>query len=85
VAEVTKKICDRFDIDYLRLISSGSMMIMVHPDKKEQMEREIKEAGIPVSCIGRICEKEAGIRMVVGEEKIVIAPPASDELYKVIS
>lgn len=85
VAEVTKKICDRFDIDYLRLISSGSMMIMVHPYLKEQMEKELTEAGIPVSCIGRICEKEEGIRMVVGDEKIVIAPPASDELYKVIS
>ncbi len=85
VSEVTKKICDRFDIDYLRLISSGSMMIMVHPEGKELMEKELKNAGIPVACIGRICERENGIRMVVGEEKIVIAPPASDELYKVIS
>lgn len=85
VADVTKKICDRFDIDYLRLISSGSMMIMVHPDVKEQMERELKNAGIPVACIGRICERGDGIYMVIGGEKIVIAPPASDELYKVIS
>lgn len=85
VAAVTQKICDRFDIDYLRLISSGSMMIMVHPEVKERMERELKDAGIPVACIGRICEKEAGICMVVGGEKTVIAPPASDELYKVIS
>jgi hydrogenase expression/formation protein HypE len=85
VAEVTKKICDRFDIDYLRLISSGSMMIMVHPETKDRLERELKNAGIPVACIGRICDPEEGIRMVVDSEKIVIAPPASDELYKVIS
>ncbi|MDD3168196.1 MAG: AIR synthase family protein [Eubacteriales bacterium] len=85
VAEVTKKICDHFDIDYLRLISSGSMMIMVRPDVKEKMERELKNAGIPVACIGRICEREAGICMIAGGEKIIIAPPASDELYKVIS
>ncbi|QOX63865.1 AIR synthase [Anoxybacterium hadale] len=84
VAEVTKKICDRFDIDYLRLISSGSMMIMVHPEAKEQMEESLSSAGISVACIGRICEKEEGIRMVVDGEKIVIAPPASDELYKVV-
>lgn len=84
VAEVTKKICDRFGIDYLRLISSGSMMIMVHPKVKEQMEAALSSAGIPVACIGRICEKEEGIRMVVDKEKIVIAPPASDELYKVV-
>lgn len=84
VAEVTKKICDRFDIDYLRLISSGSMMIMVHPESKEQMEAELTRAGIPVACIGKICEKEDGVCMVVAGEKIVIAPPASDELYKVV-
>lgn len=85
VAEVTKKICDRFDIDYLRLISSGSMMIMVHPEVKEQMEAAISGAGIPVACIGTIRERQEGICMVIGSEKIVIAPPASDELYKVIS
>lgn len=85
VAEVTKKICDRFDIDYLRLISSGSMIIMVHPEVRKQMEAELKGAGIPVACIGKICDKADGIRMVIGDEKIVIAPPASDELYKVLS
>ncbi len=85
VAAVTKKICDYFDIDYLRLISSGSMMIMVRPETKELMERELLNAGIPVVCIGKICEKEADVCMVVGSEKIVIAPPASDELYKVVT
>jgi len=39
VAEITRKICDRFDIDYLRLISSGSMIIMVHPEKKNCWKR----------------------------------------------
>lgn len=85
VAEVTKKLCDRFDIDYLRLISSGSMMIMVHAEVKEQMENELRDAGVPVACIGRICPREEGVCMVVGGEKIEIAPPASDELYKVVS
>jgi len=85
VAEVTKKICDRFDIDYLRLISSGSMMIMVHPDVKDRMEKELRDAGIPVACIGRIVEREAGVCMVVNGEKIVIAPPASDEIYRVLA
>ena len=85
VAEVTKKICERFDIDYLRLISSGSMMIMVRPEIKEQMEKELQSGGISVACIGRICEREKGVCMLIGDEKIVIASPASDELYKVVS
>lgn len=85
VGEVTRKICNHFKIDYLRLISSGSMMIMVHPEGREQMIRELEKAGIPVACIGRVCGREDGVRMAVGDEKHVIEPPESDELYKVIA
>lgn len=85
VAEVTKKICGYFDIDYLRLISSGSMMIMVHPDQKQQLEEELSKAGIPVACIGKITDREDGVKMVVENEMTAIAPPSSDELYKVVS
>ena len=85
VSPVTKKICSHFDIDYLRLISTGCMMIMVHPEKKEEMEKELLDAGILVTSIGRIKERDEGICMLVGEDKIIIEPPSSDELYQVIS
>lgn len=81
---VTKKVCDYFDIDYLRLISSGCMIIMTAPDKKEEMEAAMKDAGVEISCIGVIKEASEGICMKIDEEKIEIAPPASDELYKVV-
>jgi len=84
VEEVTKKICDKFNIDYLRLISSGCMMIMAEADRKQQLELALTNAGIRVSCIGVIKEKEEGLYMIVGDEKIEIAPPASDELYKAV-
>ena len=84
VEDVTKKICDRFDIDWLRLISSGCMMIMTEPGKRDALEAALTEAGIPVACIGVIREQEAGIKMVAGGERIEIAPPASDEIYKAV-
>lgn len=84
VKPVTKKICDYFDIDYLRLISSGCMVIMVAPEKKELMARTMEEAGIEASYIGVIKEADKGICMNVDGELIEIAPPASDELYKVV-
>lgn len=84
VEPVTRKICDHFDIDHLRLISSGCMMIMVSPDKKEEMEEAMKEAGVDATYIGVICDAEAGICMNIKDELIEIAPPASDELYKVV-
>ena len=84
VKEVTKKICSHFDIDYLRLISSGCMVIMVPPEKKEDMEKTMAEVGVELSCIGVITEADKGIIMKQGTEVKPVDPPASDELYKVV-
>lgn len=83
VAAVTIKLCDHYGIDYLRLISSGSMMIIVRPAVKDRLEQELSEAGIPAACIGRILPAEEGIFLSKSGVQTVIAPPSSDELYKV--
>lgn len=84
IKPVTEKICDYFDIDCLRLISSGCMVIMVAPEKKDLMAQTMAEAGVEASYIGVIKEADQGICMNVDGELIEIAPPASDELYKVV-
>jgi hydrogenase expression/formation protein HypE len=84
VEDVTKKICEAFDIDYLRLISSGSMMIMVSPEKQVKMEEGMEEANIPFTLIGTIKPLEQGVCMVVDGEHIEIASPATDEIYKAL-
>jgi hydrogenase expression/formation protein HypE len=84
VEEVTRKICDQYDIDYLRLISSGSMIIMTGPDHKDELLKALAEAGIQATSVGVIKTAEEGIKMEVGGELMEIAPPAGDELYKVV-
>lgn len=84
VSEITKKICNYFNIDYLRLISSGCMMIMVPPEKREELEKKISSAGIEITCIGKIKEHNEGVFMILDEKKVEITPPESDELYKAI-
>ena len=69
VEDVTRKICDEYDIDYLRLISSGSMMIMVAPSKKEEMEKAMAENQIQFTNIGIIRNRHDGICMLVEDEK----------------
>lgn len=83
IKDVTKKICRHFDINCLRLISSGCMIIVVPADKKEEMTRAMKEAGVEASYIGIIKDPASGIRMKDGETLTEIDPPASDEVYKV--
>lgn len=85
VTEVIKKISAHFDIDYLRLISSGSMMIIVHPDRADALEEAIGRAGVSLARIGQVRPAEEGrmIQFPDGSRK-VIEPPGSDELYRVI-
>ncbi|MBQ9061136.1 MAG: AIR synthase family protein [Firmicutes bacterium] len=89
----TRKICSVFDIDPLRLISSGSMVIIVPKAKRTEMEEAMAEAGVTASVIGVIRESEEGVRMIrrvktcgaEGEGRISVAvdPPYADEIYKV--
>ena len=86
VKEVTKKISEHYGIDYLRLISSGCMLIIIAPEKKEMLEEAMREAGVEMNCIGRVCEHSFGIMSceTEGDKLSEIVPPKSDELYKVI-
>lgn len=82
---VTVKIADYYGIDPLRLISSGSMIIMASDERKEDIMKAVEAEGIAISCIGRICPAEHGatIKRIIGEIQ-KITPPEADELYKVI-
>lgn len=86
VDPVTLKIADHYGIDHLRLISSGCMLIMAAPSKKDEILAAVAEAGVPVSCIGRVCPASEGLMLekADGSGAFEIAPPAADELYKVV-
>jgi len=85
VSEVTRKICDHFGINYLRLISSGCMMIIVHPDREQAVVDAIHSVGVDVTRIGHVKEHGAP-RVLIGKDGVArsIEPPESDELYKVV-
>ena len=90
----TRKICDHFGLDPLRLISSGSMVIIAGQDKKDEMIRALENENIPVSVIGRVKEEKEGVYLVrrvptcgqEGEGRIrtTIDPPGTDEIYKIV-
>jgi len=80
----TEKICSYFDIDPMRLISSGSMLIVAAEGKKKKMLEAIRSAGVACSVIGRVKEKSCGIMCVSGGVKAEIEPPYADEIYKVV-
>lgn len=77
----TRKICEYYNIDPYRLISSGCMLISV-PDG-EELVRRLKQENIDASVIGKL--NNTGKRLVIsGNRAEEISPPESDELYKIL-
>lgn len=86
VDPVTVKISKKYDIDWERLISSGSMLIVASEDKKDEIIRAVEDEGVEISVIGRVKEPEYGLKIrLVDGTMDVIEPPAADQLYKAIS
>ena len=79
VREVTRKIGEIYGIDPYRLISSGSMLITTK--NGAELVRILADKGIPAEIIGRITEK--GRYIVRKGEKLPLAPPDVDELFRV--
>lgn len=79
ILEVTKKISKEFSIDPLRLISSGSMLIVSKNGKKivESLDKE----GIKATVIGKITN-DRGILISDGIE-IEVEEPKRDELFNI--
>lgn len=81
VLEVTRTICNYYNINPLKLISSGCMLIAAEPGSPvaEILEGE----GIKATIIGRATDKKS--RLLVTDTGVVMIPsPKSDELYKVV-
>lgn len=80
ITEETAVITKHYDIDPLRLISSGSMIITCKEGDK--LVKLLQSSGINASIIGRVT-KEGPIYLVDGVNKSEVTQPKADELYKV--
>ncbi|GAU75453.1 AIR synthase family protein [Fusibacter sp. 3D3] len=88
IHEVTQKICAFFNINPLKLISSGSMLMSINKEIAPAFEQAMIEAEIPYSKIG-ILTAATDRLLIFGEEADeaicdVIEPPVGDELYAVV-
>ena len=79
ISDITFKICERLNIDPLKFISSGSMLITATSGKK--LAAELISKGIPATVIGNITESR-GI-LVIDEIQKDVLPPTRDELFSI--
>lgn len=83
VDPITEKICLHFNIDPLKLISSGTMLIAVSSENIDDLMHELEGNGIRASWIGRLTSSKKRY-ITTDDGQIVIDAPVSDELYKVV-
>lgn len=81
IAPETAAICRVLDLDPLRLISSGSMLIA--SPSSEQTRAALRQAGIPAAEIGVMT---GGDRVVVHDgRRLPLLAPERDELWRVLA
>lgn len=79
----TKKIAEFYGIDPMRLISSGSMLMIFDKDKFIDFKDEADKRRIKITKIGEVID-DKHTEVIVGDEVISLSEPGSDELYKVV-
>lgn len=84
ILDITKKIAEFYSIDPMKLISSGSMLMIFDKDEFEDFKSDAEKSGIKVTKIGELT-KEKVIEVFTNDDVIRLSDPDSDELYKVIS
>ncbi|MDO5037898.1 MAG: AIR synthase family protein [Tissierellia bacterium] len=81
----SKKICDHYGLDPYRLISSGSMLMVLDEEAFKKAQAYLEGQGIGLSAIGQIVQDKGAyfIRQEDGARQ-EIKDISSDELYRVI-
>ena len=91
VLKSTKKICEHFQIDYLKLISSGSLIVIIDSTKEEKLLEIFKENKIEAKTIGELCSSDSVTKksevtscfLIKDGNRLAIMPPESDHIYLV--
>ena len=79
ISEITYKICEKLNIDPLKFISSGSMLITTTNGKG--LAEKLKSKGIQATVVGNMT-KASGI-LVKDETSSEVLPPSRDELFSI--
>lgn len=85
IAPETIEVCGALGVDPLKLLGSGTMLIVSEPGKAEEIVGALGEKGIPSSIIGDITPLEEGrylLKAVGG--RVPIENVDQDELYRIL-
>lgn len=82
ISAITEKICTIMGVNPFRLISSGSLLMVISPSDYEILKEIYQSKNIVSTIIGKITDFN-GPFLNDGQKLKLISQPKSDELYKV--
>ncbi len=81
----TKQVCDALQVNPLRLMSSGCLLIVADKRKSSAILRRLRARGIHAAIIGKITQRRNGRKLITKAGKArEIRASERDELYRII-
>lgn len=81
----TRLICKALNIDPLKTISSGTLIISAAPKKAKKIVAALQKAHIQASIIGRVVDKKKGCYILRSDgTKLNLSKPVKEELWRVL-
>jgi len=85
IAEETRLICEALDIDPLKLMGSGALLIASEPGRAEAIISSLKDIGVNASIIGEVTPLDDGRILVKTDgERTTIEAVDQDEVYRIL-
>jgi hydrogenase maturation factor len=81
VGEAQQAVCDLFDIDPLRCVGAGSMIMAVRPEHQKQVLDLFAKQHIQASVVGEFTAKEEEIRIRKKEKQEILSKPGADPYW----
>ncbi len=83
IHEETKVICDALNVDPMKLLSSGSLLMSVSSDKADDVVQRLQSIGVKSSVIGEIIE-EGNLLVDLDGVEHKIGKIDQDELFRIL-
>jgi hydrogenase maturation factor len=84
IPRLAAKVCELFQLNPFAAISSGALLIAVHPEDAGKVCRELLREGIDCTSIGQFNEGPPSILTNNAEHDALIALPMRDEIARLI-
>ena len=82
--EEARILCSEYELDPMGVIASGALLIVVDPDDREAVTSKLVQNGIECSVIGKLTDKEDGLKMIIDGKFRDLPLFEVDEITKII-